>query len=296
MNSNPDDTLLEPPELCLRALATQRIHSGYIIQGPSEESRQVSRWFARALACENIPEAPCEACNSCRRSTAREEPELDGSGKKGALYRHIGDHPDLFWIERGSGDTRVRIGQLRAVQKQLYLQSSGRQVLVVSDASWLNVEAQNCILRLLEEPPVATHILLLTENPASLLATVRSRCQRIILSPSIRDEPSPEISELLEEINALVGSTDIDVLNWAETYRGPRVQAAAGVDNLLQAGCLWIHTEATERRASLGGPFSDLLDTWYVLRQCRKALVQRNANPQMIAERALRAISRIRHG
>jgi DNA polymerase III delta prime subunit len=201
-----------------------------------------------------------------------------------------------LWVERGQDDTRVRIGQIRAVQKQLYLQSSGRQVLVVADASWLNLEAQNCILRVLEEPPAGTHILLLTENPASLLATVRSRCQRINL-PSLSDnEPSSEIRDLQEELTALVGSTGLEVLRWAETYRGPRAQAAAEVGKLLEAGCSWIYTKATERRVPKGGPFTDLLDAWQTLRECRKALVQRNANPQMIAERALGAINRTHHG
>lgn len=295
---NPDqtDSNFEPPELCRRALTTQRIHAAYLITGPSDDAKLVSRWFARAIACENVEHKPCERCSSCKRSTAREEPELDGSGKKGAFYRHIGDHPNLLWVERGQNDTRVRIGQIRAVQKQLYLQSSGRQVLVVADASWLNLEAQNCILRVLEEPPAGTHILLLTENPASLLATVRSRCQRINLPPLSCTEPSSEIRDLHEELTALAGSTGLEVISWAETYRGPRARAAAEVDTLLEAGCSWIYAEATEKRVPKGEPFPDLLSAWRTLRQCRKALVQRNANPQMIAERALRAISRTYHG
>ena len=112
----------------------------------------------------------------------RDEPvEIDGTGKSGRLFRHIGDHPDLFWVDRGDS-TRVRIGQVRAVQAALRLGSheGGWRVVVIADAEWMNQEAQNALLRLLEEPPER-------ELPAAggrpvrpgLLATIRSRCQRV---------------------------------------------------------------------------------------------------------------------
>ncbi len=285
-----------PPELCLSALASERIHSGYLMTGPPARSQGVARWFARALACETAGVGPCGSCPSCARSSGREEVEIDGSGKKGPLFRHIGDHPDLLWVGRGPDDTRVRIGQIRAAQAGLRLRSDGRRVLVIADASWLNAEAQNALLRLLEEPPTHTTVILQAENPASLLATVRSRCQRIAISAADCGVADEELEALRGELLELIGSGPAAQLDFAEQYRGPRGPAAEGVSALLEAGCDLLHHEATEVRAGSGRNCVPVLDAWQVLRQCRKALAQRNANPQMVAERALRALAEVDGG
>ena len=75
----------------------------------------------------------------------------------------------------------MRIGQIRAVQQALRLRSheGGRRAAVIADAEWLNQEAQNALLRLLEEPPPQTALLLVAATASGLLATVRSRCQRV---------------------------------------------------------------------------------------------------------------------
>ena len=150
-----------PATLLENSLASGRIHSAYLITGAGEQPRATALWFARAIACTDRAAArgPCEACASCRRSGAEvEEVAIDGSGKSGPLYRHVGEHADLYWVERGASDTRVRIGQVRALQNALRLGSNegGARAAVVADAEWLNAEAQNALLRLLEEPPEAT--------------------------------------------------------------------------------------------------------------------------------------------
>ena len=61
---------------------------------------------------------------------------LDGTGRDGPPYRHIGDHPDLYWIDRGDS-TRVRIGQVRALRQKLgmgsfHVTTSGLPIQVLS--------------------------------------------------------------------------------------------------------------------------------------------------------------------
>ncbi|MBS1107173.1 MAG: polymerase delta subunit, partial [Deltaproteobacteria bacterium] len=114
----------DPESLLRRSLETGRIHSAYLLSGPPATTREAALRFARSLVCEASEARPCESCASCRRSTAREQIALDGTGKSGPLLRHIGDHADLLWVERGQGDTRVRIGQIRAVQQALRLRSN----------------------------------------------------------------------------------------------------------------------------------------------------------------------------
>src|SRR5215468_10596669 len=101
------------PVLFERALASGRLHSAYLISGPRESARAAALAFARASVCARAE--LCEECVACRRSSPREEIAIDGTGHSGPLFRHVGDHPDLFWVERGGEDTRVRIGQIRAL-------------------------------------------------------------------------------------------------------------------------------------------------------------------------------------
>ena len=94
----------DPGSLLERALASERIHSAYLLSGPGGTPRRAAQQFARCLACTGEGERPCEACDACRRSSPREEIPLDGNGRRGPLFRHVGDHPDLLWVERGADD------------------------------------------------------------------------------------------------------------------------------------------------------------------------------------------------
>ncbi|MAE97135.1 MAG: hypothetical protein CL910_21000 [Deltaproteobacteria bacterium] len=282
------------PQGLRESLASGRIHSAYLLSGPGETPRTAALQFVRALVCQGDPAgAPCDACPDCRRSAPGEPIPLDGTGKKGPLMRHVGDHPDLLWIERGADDTRVRIGQVRALQSALRLRGpeEGHRAAVVADAEWLNQESQNALLRLLEEPPRNTSLVLVTQSPAGLLATVRSRCQRISFdarkSAGALDEEARELALRLDDLPRL-GVPQL--LDWAEEYRGPRAIAAAGTNQLLATAASWLHARlaaaAEAGRTDLDGE----LRAFSTLQGCRKALAQRNANPQMVAERALLAL------
>jgi DNA polymerase III delta prime subunit len=283
-----------PRESLARSLASERIHSAYLFTGAGEEPREAAAWFARAIACGGAPAArPCEACPACRRSAPREPVPLDGTGKNGPLYRHVGEHPDLLWVERGRDDTRVRIAQIRAVQHALHLRAveGGRRAVVIADAEWLNLEAQNALLRTLEEPPPGTSFVLVTASPSGLAPTVRSRCQRIPFPaerpPAPDSAEAPEAArELAERLARLPRQTIPELLDWAEEFRGVRGVAAASVSDLLGVASAWLHAGVC--RDVAGGPgLGPRLEAWRTLQALRKALVQRNANPQLVAERAL---------
>lgn len=282
-------------ERLLSALRAGRVHGAYLFAGPGEPPRRAAHWFVRALACSAAPtsELPCEECPACRRSRAGEPVALDGDGKSGPLYRHVGEHPDLLWVERGEDKTRVTIKQVRALQEVFRLKAttSGRRAAVLADAEWLNQEAQNALLRTIEEPPPRTSFVLVCASPAGLLATVRSRCVRVDFP--LERAPSPVSAEAPEEVRALARRlastahlTLPELLDWAEEFRGPRAIAAAQLSELLAVGSAWLHdeiTRAAKERREAGGA----LGAFATLSECRKALAQRNANPQMVAERAL---------
>ena len=306
----------ELPELLKRTLDSQRIHSGYLLSGAGDPPRDSALAFARALVCQaevgsaagkpgspgtpgtsGTSGRPCEECAACHRSTDVEPPQIDGTGKAGPLYRHIGDHPDLLWVDRGEGGTRVRIGQVRAIQSALRLGSheGGRRVVVIADAEWLNQEAQNALLRLLEEPPDRTTLVLVAASAAALLATIRSRCQRVRFAAEPRlvlrgDDADDDIREIVTRLDGLGGASLPDLLDWAESYRGSRAPAAERVQRLLLTGSEWLRGQVSNAVASGGADLRPPLDAFHTLASCRRNLSQRNANPQMVAERAFLAL------
>jgi len=287
----------DPTSLLRRCLESQRIHSAFLLSGPGEAPGRAALDFARGIACTGEHPRPCEQCSSCRRGQQQEPVRIDGKGKKGPLFRNIGNHADLFWVERGEDDTRVRIGQVRAVQSALRLAANegGWRAVVIADAEWLNHEAQNALLHLLEEPPQRTCLILVATGQAALLATIRSRCQRVVFPERqhsrLRGEDlSEDECTLVNRLDGIEGCDTPELLDWAEEYRGPRASAAPRVQTLLALGSDWLRervktslsTEARDCRRELGA--------FKTLSGCRKDLAQRNANPQMVAERALLAI------
>ena len=283
----------DPQALLLRSVESGRLHSAYLLCGPPPGPREAALGFARGVVCRGPAPRPCEACPACRRSRGREILPLDGSGKQGPLLRHIGDHPDLLWVERGTGDTRVRIGQIRALQSALRLRTAEgeRRVAVIADAEWLNQEAQNALLRLLEEPPRGTLIVLVARSPAGLLATVRSRCQRVVFRPAPEaTEDDPQRLELVARLEGLRSASLPALLDWAEEYRGARSEVQEEVERLLEVGAAWLRRQVAEKLREAGADPSAELQAHSVLAACRKSLVQRNANPQMVVERALLAL------
>lgn len=247
--------------------------------------------------CRKASGVACEACDACRRSHVDEETEiivLDGKGKRGPTHRHIGDHPDLLWVERGAEDTRITIGQIRDIQAALRLGANegGRRVAVIDGAEWLNSQAQNALLRLLEEPPSRTTLVLVTSRASAIIATIRSRSVRIRFPTEtglgIRDpEASEEVSQILQILDGIRSRSIGQLLDFAEQYRGARAQAAESVTALIDVSAEWLCEEVKARVAQGETPTVRTLDAHRSLQQLRRDLVQRNANPQMVAERLL---------
>lgn len=288
LETHPSTHLLD------ESLRNRRIHSAYLIAGARDEAKKAAIRFARGLVCTG-DSRPCNACSDCERSGRESENPLDGSGKKGPLMRHLGDHPNLLWVERGADDTRVRIGQIRALQNALRLRADGAstwRAAVIADAEWLNQEAQNALLRVLEEPPDRTSLILVAQTSQGLLATLRSRCQRVLLPRERAHVDDASLSargrEWLARLPELGRATIPELLDDAEAFRGARGPAAEALAEFLEIASLWLRDRTTERAGSAS--VEEELRAWKTLQAGRKSLAQRNANPQMVAERAILAL------
>jgi DNA polymerase-3 subunit delta' len=93
---------------------------------------------------------------------------------------------------------KVRVAQTELIKQMAYLRPmTGRaRVFIVDDAKAMSAEAANSLLKVLEEPPAFSHIILLTDSPHLLLATIRSRCRQLAFSPIGREEIEENLREL----------------------------------------------------------------------------------------------------
>ena len=118
-------------------------------------------WWARRLKCADGAE--CDPpCADCKRIGA-------------------GSHPDVAMLAPETPGKAIGIGEVRELIRLMSLKcvSRGPRIAIVRDAHELTHDAQGSFLKLLEEPPGSAVIVLVTENPAGLLQTVRSRCQTL---------------------------------------------------------------------------------------------------------------------
>jgi len=121
---------------------------------------------------------PCRACAACRK------------------VEH-GNHPDLHRLAPEGAGQQIRVGQIQALAAELaLLPLEGRfRLAVVEHAQRLNLDAQNALLKTLEEPPSAVCLILAADDSLTLLPTVVSRCARLRLGPVA----SEHIAELLDQ-------------------------------------------------------------------------------------------------
>lgn len=152
------------------SLRRGRVPNSVLFCGPEGVGkRQTALVLAKALNCLEKTDDACEECVSCRAINE-------------------GNFPDVIEIV-AVGDI-IKVDQMPIVKQLAYLKPmiGKRRLFIVDEAEKMNEESANSILKVLEEPPLFTHILLVSDNPASLLQTVKSRCQTLNFSPVAKEE------------------------------------------------------------------------------------------------------------
>jgi DNA polymerase-3 subunit delta' len=165
--------------------------------------------LAARLNCETGWKDAGERCSSCIKISHLEHPDLHtifpipyGEWEKSLPVVIESRREDFF--NRGEFGTRARsIGIdctrriIEAVSKQPF--EGRRTVVIVCEAHMMTTEAQNAFLKLLEEPPASTVLILVTEHPDMLLPTIVSRCQEIRFDPL----PADGVARFLETFRAV---------------------------------------------------------------------------------------------
>ena len=174
-------------EAFARGLRDGTLSHAYLLVGPTGVGkRALATEMAAALNCRDS-DKPCHACSSCRRILAEKHPDV-----------HV---VEASRDERGGDEyvhREIRIEQIRELQHQAALSPfEGRhRVFIVDGADRLRLEAANCLLKTLEEPPEATTLILVSAAPHVLLPTVRSRCLKLTFAPLPLELVATRVQEL----------------------------------------------------------------------------------------------------
>lgn len=149
------------------ALESGKISHAYIINGERSSGKEfIAKIFAMALQCEEPGIEPCNECHSCKQALS-------------------GNHPDIIKVAHEKpatiGVEDIRSGVNNDVVIKPY--SSKWKIYIINEAEKMTVQAQNALLKTLEEPPAYAVIMLLTSNPEALLPTIQSRCVVMNMKP-----------------------------------------------------------------------------------------------------------------
>lgn len=192
-----------------------RFPHAVLLEGPKGTGRRTFAAYMAAALCCREEHRPCLHCNACRKVLQ-------------------GMHPDVSVYGGGSGSRSFHIDVIREIRAGAYVRPNEAdvRVYILCDVQDMTVQAQNALLKILEEPPAHTVFLLTCENRWALLPTMLSRLQILPIEPL-----SPE--RCVQALQALRPQLPKErLLSAAEAARGSVGQALALLDDPERAALL----------------------------------------------------------
>ena len=181
-----------------------RFPHALLLEGAEGSGRKtLAALVARAAVCRSEGETPCGECAACRKAA----------------------HPDITWV--GGEGSPLSVDAIRALRDEAFLlpNESPRRVMILTDAQNMLPQAQNALLKILEEPPSHVIFILTCDNRSSLLETIRSRCVSLNLTPV----PWEQAAEVLRR---RLPDSDEDSLRQAHSLFGGYIgQILRGVED-----------------------------------------------------------------
>ena len=152
------------------AVTENKVSHAYILNGERGSGKKMlASLFATTLLCEKQGPDPCNECHSCRQAQS-------------------GNHPDIIRVTHEKPNTISVEDIRRQVNEDIQIRpyQGPYKIYIIAEADLMTVQAQNALLKTIEEPPAYAVIFLLTENAEALLPTITSRCVMLKLR-NIRD-------------------------------------------------------------------------------------------------------------
>ena len=192
------------------AIKTDKVSHAYILDGPDMSGKKmIADAFSMTLQCEKKGTEPCMECHSCKQALGKNQPDI-------IYLQH--EKPNTISVD----DIRSQINNDIGVKPY----SSPYKVYIVDEAEKMNVQAQNALLKTIEEPPAYAVILLLTNNAEIFLPTILSRCVRL----SLKAVPDEKIKKyLMEHYQVPDYKADVCVA-FAQGNVGKAIELAASED------------------------------------------------------------------
>lgn len=189
------------------AIEADKVSHAYILNGPDKAGKMmIAKAFAQTLQCEKGEIEPCMECHSCKQAMSGNQPDI-------IYVRH--EKPNTISVD----DIRTQINNDIVVKPY----SSKRKIYIVDEAEKMNQQAQNALLKTIEEPPAYAVLLLLTTNADTFLPTILSRCVRLNLK-AVRDE---EIKDFLMKKHQLPDYQADVCVAFAQGNVGKAIQLAS---------------------------------------------------------------------
>ena len=165
------------------AIKMDKVSHAYIINGEKNAGKEfIAKTFAMALQCENRQGTePCGECHSCRQALS-------------------GNHPDIIFITHekpgtiGVDDIRRQVNNDVAIKPY----KGPKKIYIMNEGEKMTAQAQNALLKTLEEPPEYAVLLILTGNVDSLLQTILSRCVVLNMKPAKDAQIKKYLMETME--------------------------------------------------------------------------------------------------
>ncbi len=195
------------------AIRMGKVSHAYIIQGEAGSGKKMlADIFATALQCEEGGIEPCGHCQSCKQAAS-------------------GNHPDIRRITHekatiGVDDIRLQLNNEIMVKPY----SRPYKVYIIDEAEKMTEQAQNAMLKTIEEPPEYAVILLLTVNAKLLLPTILSRCILLNMRPVARTQ----ITKLLTEHHGIAGYMADIAADFADGIPGKAINYARSTEFVEQ--------------------------------------------------------------
>jgi len=154
-------------EILIKSLKNKTVLHSYMFIGNEGIGKNlIANQFAKMILCNEFNDSNIQECENC----------------KSCIEFESNNHPDFYYIEPDGKN--IKIEQIRTMQNKVIEKPiiSNKKVYIINDADLMTKEAQNCLLKTLEEPPEYIVIILVVSNENKILTTIKSRCMKIFFS------------------------------------------------------------------------------------------------------------------
>jgi DNA polymerase-3 subunit delta' len=189
------------------AISAGKISHAYILNGENNAGKMMlAESFAMALQCETGKEEACMQCRSCHQAIEHNQPDI-------IYVTH--EKPNIISVD----DIRHQLNNDMVIKPY----SSKYKIYIIDEAEKMNIQAQNALLKTIEEPPAYAVILLLTTNADSFLPTILSRC----ITLNLKTVKEDLIKEHLMKVHRILDYQAEVCASFAQGNVGKAIQLAS---------------------------------------------------------------------